>query len=127
MRKSTKLLKRLAALFLVVLMSINGYAAIVADNDGAAFVTKAEFDSLKSTFQAQINKYNSSLDNKIDGAIAGYLEGIKVEKKSNIDNILYKICNGKNVTFQYTSYSARKIEPIFLSKVEYHYIKLHTT
>lgn len=88
------MLKRLVALFLVVLMSIESFAAIVGDNDGAAFITKAEFDSLKNEFQAQIDKYNSSIDNKIDGAIAEYLAGVKVGKKSKI------LLNGelKNVT-----------------------------
>ena len=82
MRKSTRLLKRLIALILVLFLSIETFAAMVSDNDGAAFITKAEFDSLKNTFQAEINRYNSSLDNKIDGAIAGYLAGVKVAKTS---------------------------------------------
>ena len=38
---------------------------------------KAEFDSLRNTFQSQLNEYNSSIDNKIDVAIASYLAGIK--------------------------------------------------
>ena len=84
MRKSTKVLKRLLSLFLVVLISINAYAAIVGDNDGAAFVTKAEFDSLRNTFDAQINQYNSSIDNKIDGAIGAYLAGVKTNDKPYI-------------------------------------------
>ena len=46
MRKSTRIVKRLLALFLVVLMSINTFAAVVGDNDGAAFITKAEFVAL---------------------------------------------------------------------------------
>ena len=75
MRKSTRILKRLVALFLVVLISIESFGAVVGDNDGAAFITKAEFDSLKTDFQSQIDKYNTSLDNKIDGAIAAYLAG----------------------------------------------------
>ena len=40
------MMKKLLALFLVVLMSINTMGAVVSDNDGAAFITKAEFDSL---------------------------------------------------------------------------------
>ena len=58
MRKSTRIVKRLLALFLVVLMSINTFGAVVSDNDGSAFITKAEFDSLKNDFQSQINNYN---------------------------------------------------------------------
>ncbi len=77
MKKSTIIVKRALALFLVVLMSIENFAAVVGDNDGAAFITKAEFDSLKNNFQSQIDQYNTSIDAKIDGAIASYLAGIK--------------------------------------------------
>ena len=80
MRKSTRIVKKSLALFLVVLMSINTFAAVVGDNDGAAFITKAEFDSLKNDFQSQLDRYNSSIDNKIDGAIAAYLAGIRISK-----------------------------------------------
>ena len=57
-------------------------AAIISDNDGAAFVTKAEFEALKQNFADQIDNYNTSIDSKIDGAIAYYLAGIKLAKKS---------------------------------------------
>ena len=65
------------ALLLVLLLSIESFAAVVSDNDGSAFITKAEFDSLKNNFQNQIDQYNTSIDSKIDGAIASYLAGIK--------------------------------------------------
>ena len=84
MNKSTRIVKKLLALFLVVLMSIESFAAVVGDNDGAAFITKAEFESLKNDFQTQINTYNTSLDAKIDGAIANYLNGIKVAIKKEL-------------------------------------------
>ena len=80
MRKSTRIVKRLLALFLVVLMSIESFGAVVSDNDGSAFITKAEFDSLKNNFQSQIDQYNTSIDSKIDGAIAAYLAGVKAEE-----------------------------------------------
>ena len=70
------------ALFLVVLINIEGFAAVVSDNDGSAFITKAEFDSLKNNFQSQIDQYNTSIDSKIDGAIASYLAGISLHKNS---------------------------------------------
>lgn len=57
----------------MIIMNCFTFAAIVSDNDGSAFVTKAEFEALKSSFNKQINNYNKSLDNKIDGAIASYL------------------------------------------------------
>ena len=73
-----KLIRRLIALFLVLFFSMNSFAAAVSDNDGSAFITKAEFDSLKNDFQSQIDQYNSAIDNKIDNAIASYLAGITV-------------------------------------------------
>ena len=80
MKKSTRIVRKLLALFLVVLMNIESFAAVVSDNDGSAFITKAEFDSLKNDFQSQINQYNTSIDAKIDGAIASYLAGINLSK-----------------------------------------------
>lgn len=73
-----KLIKKLLSLFVVIIMTINANAAVVSDNDGSAFITKAEFDSLKNTFQSQIDAYNVSIDNKIDDAISSYLAGITV-------------------------------------------------
>ena len=80
MSKMRRMLKRILSFCLVFLLCMNSFAAIVADNDGSAFITKAEFDSLKNDFQAQINNYYISIDNKIDGAIASYLSGIRVSK-----------------------------------------------
>ena len=67
-----------------ILMCITNFAAIVSDNDGAAFITKAEFDSLKNEFQAQLNQYNSNIDSKIEGAISGYLAGAKEDKNETM-------------------------------------------
>ena len=94
MRKSTRqesrIVKRLLALFLIVLMSINTLGSVVSDNDGSAFITKAEFDSLKNNFQSQIDQYNASIDSKIDGAIASYLAGITVSKTELITSAVNK-------------------------------------
>ena len=76
-------------LFVVIVISFNLYAAAVSDNDGSAFITKAEFDSLKNNFQSQINQYNNSIDSKIDAAIASYLAGINVSKTQEA-TILFK-------------------------------------
>ena len=73
------------ALFLVLIFSIESFGAVVSDNDGSAFITKAEFDSLKNDFQNQIDQYNTSIDSKIDGAIAAYLSGINL---ANTDDLL---------------------------------------
>ena len=70
-------------------MSIESFAAVVSDNDGSAFITKAEFDSLKNNFQSQIDQYNTSIDSKIDGAIASYLAGISITKSTEENVIGY--------------------------------------
>ena len=83
MRKRVGIIKQVTCLGLVFLLSINSFAAIVSDNDGSAFITKSEFDALKSSFKSQIDTYNQSIDSKIDGAIASYLAGIKLSNETN--------------------------------------------
>lgn len=77
------LFKKILSLLLVLLFSFNSFAAIVSDNDGSAFVTKVEFESLKDNFATQIENYEKSLDGKIDGAIAAYLAGMRQVKVSS--------------------------------------------
>lgn len=77
--------KIIAVLISLSLVSLTSFAAVVSDNDGAAFITKAEFDSLKNTFQSQLNGFNSNIDNKIDSAISSYLAGVKQEKTSKLN------------------------------------------
>ena len=72
--------KRALGLVFAFLLSINSFAAIVSDNDGAAFVSKAEFEALKIDFADQLDNYNLSIDAKIDGAIANYLASISIEE-----------------------------------------------
>ena len=73
-------------------MSIESFGAVVSDNDGSAFITKAEFDSLKNNFQSQIDQYNTSIDSKIDGAIASYLAGIRLSTDPEV--LLDRVANG---------------------------------
>ena len=88
---NNKLFKKILSLMLVLLLSFNSFAAIVSDNDGSAFVTKVEFESLKSDFAAQIENYEKSLDGKIDGAIAAYLAGMRQVKVSSRTIIMSNI------------------------------------
>ena len=81
-KNKRKMLKKALCLIFAFLLSINSFAAVVSDNDGSAFITKAEFEALKSNFASQIDSYNSSIDSKIDGAIASYLAGINLSKTS---------------------------------------------
>lgn len=78
-------------ILVIILLSFNCYTAVVSDNDGTAFVTKAEFEALKEDFDTQIASYNKSLDSKIDGAIASYLAGFKIGSKIEIDSTLNKV------------------------------------
>ena len=102
MNKGLRLIKNRVALILVLFLCIENFAAVVGDNDGAAFITKAEFDSLKNNFNSQIDQYNTSIDSKIDGAIASYLSGIKmaktsVEKFADIGGEKILVTNSKNI------------------------------
>lgn len=77
--KNLKMLLIIALFF--IYSAILNYAAIISDNDGSAFVTKAEFEGLKKSFDEQINNYNLSIDRKIDGSIASYIAGLNLRKK----------------------------------------------
>ena len=78
MKKMFKLSRRIIHVLVGIIFSINTFGAIVSDNDGSAFITKAEYDSLRNDFQAQIDSYNKSIDSKIDEAISAYLVGVKI-------------------------------------------------
>lgn len=86
--KKKKLVKIILCLLLTLSFVISSFAAAVSDNDGSAFITKAEFDSLKNSFQSQIDQYNTSIDNKIDEAIASYLAGVKVDLVTSLVNMV---------------------------------------
>ena len=73
-----KLKKRVLTYILIIFCSISSFAAVVGDSDGAAFVTKAEFEEMKNNFNLQIDRYNESIDSKIDGVIASYIDGIRI-------------------------------------------------
>ena len=102
MKKSTKMwFKQKLAWVLIVLMSIESFSAVVSSDDGSAFVTKAQFEDLKSNFEKQIANYNASLDEKIDGAISNYINGRNVVKKTNMKPLVknYKDIIWKNDIF----------------------------
>lgn len=85
------MIKKIISIFFIFIISVNSFAAIVSDNDGSAFVTKAEFEALKNSFSKQLDDYNASIDGKIDGAIASYLAGIKLSEApiNYWDKVLY--------------------------------------
>ena len=88
------------ATILIISLYINTHSAIVSDNDGPAFITKAEFDALKVNFAQQIENYEDSISGKIDGAIAAYLAGLNLAKKEIVKTSLDVLdSKNKNVTF----------------------------
>ena len=96
-------IKNIISLILVLIISTNSFAAVVSDNDGSAFITKAEYDSLKNNFQSQIDAYNTSIDSKIDFAIASYLSGIKVDVAP--EDLLERIRNSMGEPWLSNKYS----------------------
>ena len=83
--KKYKIYRIIVSMFLIISLFANThFAAIVSDNDGSAFITKSEFEALKTDFANQITSYNNSIDSKIDGAIAAYLAAM-TKKKNTTD------------------------------------------
>lgn len=103
-------LKKCLIIVFTIMMIFNDIivfaATTISDNDGSAFITKAEFDALKSSFQSQIDTYNKSIDSKIDSAIASYLSGIRISEKEILTDYVKLVGNygSKYVTFN--SYDA---------------------
>ena len=77
-----KMLNKLSIILIVILLVADTYAAVVSENDGAAFITHAEFDSLKNEFQSKIDAFNVNIDNKLNNAISSYISGVSQAKKS---------------------------------------------
>ena len=75
-------------LIFIIIYCLGTFASVISDSDGAAFVTKQEFENLKNDFNQQIERYNNSIDSKIDGAIANYLVGIKLAQKATRKTII---------------------------------------
>lgn len=84
-------LKTIITVFIVLLISMKTFAIIVNDNDTSAFLTKAEFDSIKNDIQNQMDQYNAIMDSKIDGAIATYLAGIKLDKQQKLKSLINEL------------------------------------
>lgn len=106
-------IKKLITLIIIASLCFRTFSAVVSDNDGSAFITKSEFDSLKNNFQTQLNEYNISIDSKVDNAIATYLAGIRTTNEEEqalqtitspfdypieiyMDNIEFNVANYNN-------------------------------
>ena len=96
MRKNKKISKKALSLCISLILCMNSFAAQISDNDGGAFITKAEFDSLRNDFQSQLNAYQTNIDSKIDSAIASYISGLTiVNEPINYWNKVVKATGGK--------------------------------
>lgn len=86
-------IKKILLAILSISMPFATFAAVVSDNDGSVFITKAEFEAMKSDFNTQIDNYNRSIDAKIDGAIGQYLAGLDLARKETLTTVYdqYKI------------------------------------
>lgn len=102
-KKSRKKVNVMIMLFALLVLPVNTFSAIVSDNDGSAFITKSEFDSLKNDFQSQLNQYNTTIDAKIDQAISSYLAGINVATTRTYNSAL----SGDIYMYDNTSASTR--------------------
>ena len=91
--------KKALCLIFAFLLSIESFAAVVSDNDGSAFITKSEFDSLKNNFQSELDSYNTRIDSKIDDAIVQYLTGIKINSKPRDFYSVFVGTNGSSPKF----------------------------
>lgn len=74
---SKKLIRKILLIILFA-WCVNTYAAVIGDLSGKAFITKEEFENLKTYFNDQIDNYNNSLTEKIDGTIASYIVGTRL-------------------------------------------------
>ena len=92
------MIKKIISFILIILISFSNFAAVVSDNDGSAFVTKAEYDSIKSDFKKKVEEFNGGIDNKINDSIAKYLAGIKTATKTTHD-LMLKTDDLHNVNF----------------------------
>lgn len=113
MKKFDKIFKKVIFLF-GILIVIKSYAAITSDNDGSVFISNAEFDALKSTFQGQLDNYFQNIDSKIDNAIASYLSGIKVTTEETGTLDLYRWM--KNFSADEIYYNWKATDALFNEK-----------
>lgn len=85
-------------MFSTIIISTN--AAVVSDSDGAAFLTKQEFEDMKDGFDKQLTQYADSIDKKVDGAIASYLAGINIMLPSREKMIHYDWNNIEFINYE---------------------------
>ena len=110
--QSSFICRNILIFIFIIIITFNSFSAIVQDNDGSAFITKFEFETLKKDFSQQISKYNASIDSKIDGHIASYLDGIKLHTKIELPNLYKMITDKKKVYWVSGQYQRTANKPV---------------
>ena len=114
--KKNIIFKKVLCFVFIFLLGINNIAAVISDNDGAAFITKAEFEALKKNFASQIEQYNISIDNKLDGAIAYYLAGVNLQRKEDKKLLLW---GGRKLGLIENEYSRPYVEGLVGGRLDF--------
>ena len=100
MKISTKWIKRVFALSLVVLLSIDSSGAVLSDNDGAAFISRPEFDSMINAFYSDLEDIETKVDSKIGDIVAKYVASvIPRDDPTNYYGNLKRVIGNKNPFF----------------------------
>ena len=120
MKKIIRSAKNLIIVFVIILNSMSSFAAVGA-NDGSAFITKAEFDSIVNTFNEQMDGYEKGLETKIDGAIANYLASFDDHETLTLKPHFIKVTGEKlNITCRkWDEFPYGYLTPKFTGAVSY--------
>ena len=95
------MMKKIISLILIwtFILSLFTRAAVVDSSDGGAFVHKDEFEALKTDFDEQLNRYNDSISEKVDGKIANYIKAL-VKGREALDSTLNKFSKDRRTFTQ---------------------------
>ena len=99
MNKYVKYFKRIAALFIVVIMNVNAFATAAGNYDGTSIVTKAEFDTLMGMFNEKMDEYQTGLNAKIDQAVSKKKKKMSSVSTQNVTTGLDIVSNTSGLKF----------------------------
>lgn len=86
-----KNMKRILSITLAFLLIFCGniFAAIVSDDDGKAFITRAEFEAMLAPLDMKVSEMISGIDATIDNSITTYVAGLAGSDVENGNVIKY--------------------------------------
>ena len=79
-----KIIRKSILMFMIVVLAGKTFSAVVSDNDGTAFISYSEYDSLRSDFQKVLDGFNTGIDAKIANAIAQYIKSANSETTEKV-------------------------------------------